>query len=97
MPEPFKNYFSRALIAAMGERLAAAEPGFDRAGFAAMAGEGLEALELKARSQQITRALEAHLPADFARACAVCWRRCTPRRRRRTRSPRTRAACAAGR
>ena len=69
--EPFKNLFSRDLIAAMGGHLAARDPGFDRAGFEAMASAGLEELELKARSAQITRALEAYLPADFAAACDV--------------------------
>jgi 3-methyladenine DNA glycosylase AlkC len=71
MPEPLKNLFNPTLIATMGEHIAAHDPDFDRAGFVAMAAEGLEALELKARSAQITRALAAHLPADFARACAV--------------------------
>ncbi len=69
MPEPFKNVFSPALIAAMADRLAALSPGFDRAGFVAMASEGLDALELKARQTQIARALAAHLPADFPAAC----------------------------
>ena len=71
MPEPFKNLFDPALIAAMGAALAARDPGFDHAGFIAMAGDGLDALELKARSAQITRALAAHLPEDFATACAL--------------------------
>jgi 3-methyladenine DNA glycosylase AlkC len=69
--EPFKNLFSRALVTDIGAHLAARAPGFDRAGFEAMAGDGLEALELKARAAQITRALDAHLPADFAEACAL--------------------------
>ena len=69
VPEPLKNLFSREVIAAIGRHLAAHAPGFDRAGFEAAAGDGLEALELKARSAQITRALEAHLPRDFAAAC----------------------------
>lgn len=71
MPEPFKTLFDRPLIAAMGAALAARDPRFDRAGFVAMAGDGLDELELKARSAQITRALEAHLPEDFASACAL--------------------------
>jgi 3-methyladenine DNA glycosylase AlkC len=69
MPEPLKDLlFSRETIAAIGAHLAARAP-FDRAGFEAAAGEGLEALELKARAAQITRALEAHLPGDFGAAC----------------------------
>jgi 3-methyladenine DNA glycosylase AlkC len=71
VPEPFKTFFNREVIAAIGDRLADLDPGFDRPGFVAMAGDGLEALELKARSAQIARALDAHLPADFARACAL--------------------------
>lgn len=71
MPEPFKTFFNPAMIAEMGGHLAAHAPGFDRAGFVAMACEGIEANALKARSAQITRALDAHLPGDFARAVAV--------------------------
>jgi 3-methyladenine DNA glycosylase AlkC len=69
MPEPFKNLLNRDVIAAIGGQLAAHAPGFDRAAFEAAAGAGLEALELKARAAQITRALEAYLPQDFAAAC----------------------------
>jgi 3-methyladenine DNA glycosylase AlkC len=69
--EPFKNLFDAALVAAIGARLAALDPRFDRAGFVADAMGGLDALELKARSAQITRALAAHLPDDFAAACAL--------------------------
>ncbi len=71
MPEPFKTLFNLPLIETMAAALAARAPGFDRAGFVALAGDGLDGLELKARSAQITRALEAHLPADFAAACAL--------------------------
>ena len=69
--EPFKNLFSRELIAGMGRELAAREPRFDRDGFVAAASAGLEELELKARAAQIAHALERHLPADFADACAL--------------------------
>jgi 3-methyladenine DNA glycosylase AlkC len=69
--EPFKTLFSRDLIAAIGRHLAAHDPAFDRTGFETMAGAGLEGLELKARSAQITRALDAHLPADFTTACKL--------------------------
>ena len=69
MPEPLKTLFNADLIAAIGAHLAAHDPGFDRAGFVALASDGLDALELKARSAQITRALEACLPGDFAAAC----------------------------
>lgn len=69
MPEPLRNLFDPGLVARMGAHLAARDPRFDRAGFVAMATDGLERLELKARAAQITRALEAHLPARFADAC----------------------------
>ena len=70
MPEPFKNLFSRDLIAGLADHLAARDPDFDRAGFEFAASDGLETLELKARSAQITAALEAYLSLDFATACA---------------------------
>ncbi len=69
MPEPFKTFFNAGTIATIGANLAAQSPAFDRARFEALALEGLEALELKARAAQITRALDACLPADFAAAC----------------------------
>jgi 3-methyladenine DNA glycosylase AlkC len=68
MAEPFKNVFDRDLISMIGGHFAARDPVFDREGFEAMAGDGLEALEFKARSRRITSALEVHLPSDFARA-----------------------------
>lgn len=69
MPEPFKNLFNLPLIDGIGEHLLRHDPAFDRVGFVAAAGEGLEALELKQRSAQITRALERYLPDDFEIAC----------------------------
>ena len=71
MPEPFKTFFNVALIERMGAHLAARDPRFDRAGFVAAASDGLDALELKARSGQIADALEAYLPQDFAAACGL--------------------------
>lgn len=69
--EALKHLFSSELIAAIGAHLSARDGSFDRAGFEAMAGAGLEGLELKARSAQITRALDAHLPAAFTAACEL--------------------------
>lgn len=43
-------------------------PEFDAAGFESSASSNLEALELKARSNQITETMLAYLPADFAQA-----------------------------
>jgi 3-methyladenine DNA glycosylase AlkC len=71
MAEPFKTFFNPDMIASMGAHLAARAPGFDRAGFVALACEGIEARELKDRAAQITRALDAHLPGEFAEACEV--------------------------
>ena len=71
MAEPFKNLFSRALINAMAEHFAKHEPSFDARGFAAMAAQDLEALEFKARSDQIAQALAAFLPSDFKKATAL--------------------------
>jgi 3-methyladenine DNA glycosylase AlkC len=71
MPEPFKTLFNPSMIAAMAGHLAAHAKGFDRAGFEALACDGLEGLELKQRAAQITRALDVHLPREFAPACAI--------------------------
>lgn len=57
------------------ERLAtaftAADPCFPRERFLRLAGDGLEALELKARMSQVADALAECLPADFAAAAKV--------------------------
>ncbi|MBX3602718.1 MAG: DNA alkylation repair protein [Rubrivivax sp.] len=71
MPEPFKNLVNPALVRAAVAPLARAWPAFDGARFVALACDGLEALELKARAMQVADALEATLPADFATACDV--------------------------
>jgi 3-methyladenine DNA glycosylase AlkC len=70
MAEPFKNLLNPALVQAASLQLArrAGKGRFDAARFAAAAGEGLEALEMKARAMQIADALEATLPADFGAA-----------------------------
>lgn len=68
MAEPFKNFISPALVAQMAARLAAAGPGFDAAAFERLALDGLDALELKARTLQLCAALEATLPEDFGAA-----------------------------
>lgn len=68
MPEPFKNFFNENIIAGMGEHFLKAWPGFDRNGFFQAATDKLASLELKARSDQITRAMCVYLPNDFAHA-----------------------------
>ncbi len=71
MAEPLKSLFNVDVIAAIGHHLRRAHPAFDCAGFEADASDGLEALELKARAAQITRALRSRLPEPFPAACAV--------------------------
>ncbi len=71
MAEPFKNLINREGVAALRRHLVRAWPGFDGARFEALALDGLEALELKARAAHLCDALEATLPADFDAACAV--------------------------
>ena len=71
MPEPFKNLINRATVQTMGSHLQRAWPGFERRRFEALAGRGLDALEMKARARQICAALEATLPGDFAAAVDV--------------------------
>ncbi|MDO9074547.1 MAG: DNA alkylation repair protein, partial [Rubrivivax sp.] len=67
--EPFKNLLNPALVrdaAALLQRQAdAAGLAFDGNRFAAMAVQGLESLELKARAMQVCDALQATLPNDF--------------------------------
>lgn len=74
MPEPFKNLFNCVLINALAchlQRAAMDIFDFDREGFVERAASGLESLELKARSRQVTQALCEYLPADFAVACEI--------------------------
>ncbi len=71
MPEPFKNLLSAQVIADIGRHMARAHAGFDRRHFVTLATQGLDALEMKARSQHICNALERTLPADFAAAADV--------------------------
>ncbi|MDT7835739.1 DNA alkylation repair protein [Aquabacterium sp. OR-4] len=71
MAEPFKNLINPDRVAEAGAHLQRAWPGFDAAGFQALACQGLEALEMKARAMQIADALQATLPADFGAAATV--------------------------
>lgn len=71
MAEPFKNLFNQALIDGMAGHFDKADPGFDVAGFTAMAADDLDALELKARSDQITGAMAEFLPESFEKAAAI--------------------------
>lgn len=67
MPEPFKTLFNAGLIQQMAPHLARTGP-FDTTAFLDTALTGLEDLEMMARSDQITRALQAALPQPFESA-----------------------------
>ena len=71
MPEPLKNLFNPEMIALMGHHFKRVWARFDAAGFVDQATTGLEALELKQRSDHIGRALAAHLPGSFPDACKI--------------------------
>ncbi|WP_297754976.1 DNA alkylation repair protein [Hydrogenophaga sp.] len=67
--EPFKNLINRDTVARTGLHLRRAWPRFDQARFEALAVDGLDTLEFKARAMQLADALEATLPASFDTAC----------------------------
>ena len=69
--EPFKNLINAGTVSAAGLHLQRAWTGFDRPRFEALANQGLDALELKARMLQLADAMRATLPADFNAACTV--------------------------
>jgi 3-methyladenine DNA glycosylase AlkC len=69
--EPFKNLINAELVRMAAAHLRRTAPGFDAKRFIALASEGLDALEMKARAMQIAGALEATLPADFSAAAAA--------------------------
>ena len=71
MAEPFKNWIDAVVVQAIAQHVQRGWRGFDAAGFSAQALQGLDALELKARVQQVAQALAAHLPDDADRACGV--------------------------
>jgi 3-methyladenine DNA glycosylase AlkC len=71
MAEPFKNLINQALVRDAAAQLRRVAPGFDAPSFSALACQGLDALEMKARSMHICSALEATLPADFNTAAGV--------------------------
>ena len=68
MPEPFKNMINSAVITAMASQFKNSWPAFDDRGFIATASNSLDALELKARTDQVTEAMIQHLPDDFIKA-----------------------------
>ncbi|MCG8509132.1 MAG: DNA alkylation repair protein [Rhodospirillales bacterium] len=69
--EPFKNLFSHDLIRDMADHFSRAWAEFDKARYIELAGQGLEDLELKQRSDRIEAAMEACLPDDFDEAARI--------------------------
>ncbi len=68
MPEPFKNFFNITVIRGIARHFKKQWPKFNAKAFESAAANNLEALELKARSQQITEAMIQYLPGDFEKA-----------------------------
>jgi 3-methyladenine DNA glycosylase AlkC len=66
-----ENIFNEEMIEALAGRVATAYPEFASEAFARAALDGLEPLELKARSEHIRDALRAHLPQDPEEAIAL--------------------------
>ncbi|MGI9364955.1 MAG: DNA alkylation repair protein [Rhizobiaceae bacterium] len=81
VPEPFKTFFNPDMIAEMADHLARVDGDFDRARFIEHATAGMDALELKERSNQICDALDQFLPADHRRACDIMVRALHPQDR----------------
>ncbi len=71
MAGPLKLLIDAAVVRAAGRHLQRAWPAFDRRRFEALALQGLDALELKARAEHLCAALEVTLPGDFDDAAAV--------------------------
>jgi 3-methyladenine DNA glycosylase AlkC len=70
--EPLKNLYSKQYVARLAAALAAATPGFDRAGFEhAVLGPGWPRLELKQRLRRITQTLHGFVPGDYRQKLAV--------------------------
>jgi len=78
--EAFKNLLNAEAVHAAATQLKRAWPKFDARRFEALALQGLEALELKARAQHLCAALEVTLPADFAQAATIIERSLAPTR-----------------
>jgi len=71
MAEAFKNLINAGTVGEASRHLQRAWPGFDAASFQALALQGLDDLEFKARAMHLCAALEATLPADFDQAAAI--------------------------
>jgi 3-methyladenine DNA glycosylase AlkC len=71
MAEAFKNLINAGTVREASHHLKRTWPGFEAARFEALALQGLEQLEFKARAMHLCSALEATLPADFEQAAAI--------------------------
>jgi len=69
--EAFKLLINPARVAHTAHHLRRAWPAFDAARFTALATDGLDALEFKARAHRLADALQATLPPAFDRALGV--------------------------
>ena len=71
MADALKDRVGGETVRRLGEEIAAADPSFDAAAFAADATAGLDVLELKARMEHVAVALDRHLAGPFDRAARV--------------------------
>jgi 3-methyladenine DNA glycosylase AlkC len=76
--EPLKKLLDADAVHAAATQMRRAWPKFDARRFEALALQGLDGLELKARALQLCASLEATLPADFAQAAAIIERSLAP-------------------
>src|SRR5262245_41970692 len=78
MADQLKTFFSPALVRRLAADIERALPSFPARAFVKQATAGLDALELLDRGKHISRALAAHLPADYPRAIDVLLRSLGP-------------------
>ncbi len=71
MADAFKLLINPETVAHTARHLRRAWRGFDADRFSAIALDGQDGLEFKARAHRLADALQATLPADFDRACGV--------------------------
>ena len=71
MAEPFKNMLSHKTIIAMSQHFKKHYKSFDEKGFVIDASENFEELELKARTQRITKTMIEYLPNEFEKAADI--------------------------
>ena len=71
MTEPFKNIFNKDLITQIAKHIKNNYNDFDTDNFIADSSDGIEKLEMKARSKQIADKLAVYLPNDFVHSAKV--------------------------